>query len=142
MASHQAKSMVLFDVDSEARFAATIDASLVLDGDKPRLIDQWQEVPDIWNHVRRAIDSNEGPFILTGSAVPTDGVTRHTGASRFYLLRMRPMLLFELGWSNGAASLDNLLNGEHSNFQAGELTIPNSSISPALVVGPHTLDVA
>jgi uncharacterized protein len=84
-ASHRAESRVLLDVDQEARTAAAIDPSLVLAGDKPRLIDEWQEVPAIWNHVRRAVDAREGPFILTGSAVPADDATRHTGAGRFSL---------------------------------------------------------
>jgi len=67
-ASHRAKSRVLLDVDPEARTAATIDPSLVLVGDRPRLVDEWQEVPAIWNHVRRAVDAHEGPFILLGCA--------------------------------------------------------------------------
>jgi uncharacterized protein len=124
-ASHRAKSRVLLDVDQEARTAATIDPSLVLVGDRPRLIDEWQEVPAIWNHVRRAVDAHEGPFILTGSAVPADDATRHTGAGRFSWLRMRPMTLLELGRSSGTVSLGKLLDAEHARTQADELTIPD-----------------
>jgi uncharacterized protein len=122
-ASHRAKSRVLFDVEQEARTAAAIDPWLVLAGDKPRLIDEWQEVPAIWNHVRRAVDAHEGPFILTGSAVPADDATRHTGAGRFSWLRMRPMTLVELGRSTGTVSLDKLLDAEHVSTQADQLTI-------------------
>ncbi len=96
---------MLLDIDQHARAAAAIDPSLVLSGGKPRLIDEWQQVPEIWNHVRRAIDAHEGPFILTGSAVPADDAARHTGALSFTRLRMRPMTLFEAGHSSGTVSL-------------------------------------
>lgn len=122
-ASHRAKSRVLLDVDQSARTAAEVDPSLVLAGETPRLIDEWQEVPTIWNHVRRAVDAHEGPFILTGSAVAADDATRHTGAGRFVWLRMRPMTLYELGRSTGSASLQRLLEGQLPSAQADELTI-------------------
>ena len=85
----------------------TRDPSAALAGAIPRLFDEWQVAPSIWNHVRRAVDdrSEPGQFILTGSAVPADDVTRHTGAGRFSRLRMRPMSLFELGISSGDSSL-------------------------------------
>ena len=77
-----AASEVLFDVDANARQAIAVDPALVLDGQTPRLLDEWQIEPAIWNHVRRAIDdrSDPGQFILTGSAGPPDDITRHTGA--------------------------------------------------------------
>lgn len=123
-ASHLANSRVLLDVDRQARVAAEIVPALILEGDKPRLIDEWQEVPSIWNHVRRAVDAREGPFILTGSAVPADDATRHTGAGRFLWVRMRPMSLFETGRSSGAASLSKLLDGEPTRLQVDDSTIP------------------
>ena len=122
-ASHQSKSRVLLDVDLEARTAASIDPSLILAGDKPRLIDEWQEVPQLWNYVRRAIDEKVGPFILTGSAVPSDDASRHTGAGRFSWIRMRPMSLFELGHSDGSISLAKLLDGDETSADAGSLSI-------------------
>ena len=96
-----AKSEVRLDVDQMARQAIAIDPSLVLDGPTPRLIDEWQIAPEIWNHVRRAVDDRgqRGQFILTGSAVPRDDESRHTGAGRFIHLRMRPMTLSETGHS-------------------------------------------
>ncbi|MGH3494750.1 MAG: ATP-binding protein, partial [Sciscionella sp.] len=124
-ASQRSRSQVLLDVDQGARAAAAIDPSLVLAGDKPRLIDEWQVAPSIWNHVRRAVDAHEGPFILTGSATPADDAVRHTGAGRFSRLRMRPMTLFELGRSSGAVSLGRLLDGEPTATDAGELSIPD-----------------
>ncbi len=108
-----AASEVLLDVDPNARRAITVDPTLVLGGPVPRLIDEWQVEPEIWNHIRRAVDDRgaAGQFILTGSAVPADDVTRHTGAGRIARLRMRPMSLFETGHTNGAISLADLLAG-------------------------------
>ncbi len=108
-----AASEVLVDIDANARRAISIDPALVLAGAVPRLIDEWQIEPAIWNHIRRAVDDRgtPGQFILTGSAVPADDVTRHTGAGRIARLRMRPMSLLETGHSNGSISLKMLLDG-------------------------------
>ncbi len=109
-----AASSVLLDLDSAARTSVDIDPRLPLSGATPRLIDEWQIAPAIWNGVRREVDTRKlpGQFILTGSATPADDHTRHTGAGRFAHLRMRPMSLFELGASNGEISLSSLLRGE------------------------------
>ncbi|MFN8619633.1 MAG: DUF4143 domain-containing protein [Chloroflexota bacterium] len=109
-----AASEVLLDTDVQARLAISIDPSLVLAGATPRLLDEWQVEPTIWNHVRRAVDERRevGQFILTGSAVPTDDATRHPGAGRFSRLRMRTMSLYETGHSNGQISLRGLLAGD------------------------------
>ena len=111
-----AASEVLLDVDERARAAASLDPSLVLSGDTPRLIDEWQLQPRIWNHVRRAVDERHQPgqFILAGSAVPADDATRHSGAGRFSRLRMRPMSLFEAGLSDGSISLGGLMDGSRA----------------------------
>ena len=108
-----AHSEVLLDVDASARAAATVAPSLVLDGPTPRLLDEWQSVPELWNHVRRAVDDRTAPgqFLLTGSAVPTDDILRHTGAGRIARLRMRPMSLIEAGVGEPRASLGALLDG-------------------------------
>jgi predicted AAA+ superfamily ATPase len=113
-ARQAAASEVLLDVDENARAAVGVDPALVLDGPAPRLIDEWQVEPRIWNHVRRAVDDRvrPGQFILAGSAAPADDATRHTGAGRFSRLRLRPMSLFEADASSGAVSLDGLLAGE------------------------------
>lgn len=109
-----AASEVLLDVDETARRAIAIDPSLVLAGEVPRLIDEWQIEPVVWNHIRRAIDDRgePGQFILTGSAVPADDITRHTGAGRLTRLRMRPMTLIETGHGTDVASVAGLLEGE------------------------------
>ena len=111
---HHAASEVLLDVDAGLRSAAELEPGLVLEGPAPRLIDEWQSAPSIWNHVRRAVDVGGGPgrFILTGSAVPPDDTTRHTGAGRVSRLAMRPMSLFESGHSTGEMSLGAMLRSE------------------------------
>lgn len=109
-----ARSEVLLDTDRSARVAVGIDPNLILAGARPRLIDEWQLEPIIWNYIRRAVDarpSEPGQFILTGSSVPADDITRHSGAGRITRLRMRPMTLFETGHSTGAVSLKSLLSG-------------------------------
>ncbi len=130
-----AESEVLLDVEEEARRAAEIDPGLVLDGKTPRLIDEWQVAPSIWNHVRRAVDDREEPgqFILADSAQPTDDETRHTGAGRISRLRMRPMSLFELGTSNGEISLAALLGKEDARSPDPQLQL--QEIAEALCRG-------
>jgi len=110
-------SAVRLDVDEDELTLARIDPSRVLEGSAPRLIDEWQLEPRIWNHVRRAIDDRgvPGQFILAGSAVPSDDVTRHSGAGRIGRIRMRPMSLHESGHSTGEVSLADLAtSGEAS----------------------------
>ena len=109
-----ARSVVRLDVDVNARAAAAIDPSLILEGDTPRLIDEWQIEPAVWNQVRRVIDDRQanGQFILAGSAVPADDTARHTGAGRMARLRMRPMSLYESGHATGAVSLAGLIGGQ------------------------------
>ncbi|MDE2293525.1 MAG: ATP-binding protein [Elusimicrobia bacterium] len=113
-ARRAAASEVLLDVDAAAREALAVDPALVLTGATPRLVDEWQAEPAVWNHIRRAVDERgrPGQFILTGSAVPADDVTRHGGAGRVARVRMRPFSLFESGHSTGAVSLAALLHGE------------------------------
>ena len=122
---HQAASQVLLDVDAGLRHAAELDPGLVLEGPAPRLIDEWQTAPSIWNHVRRAVDlgGGAGRFILTGSAVPPDDTTRHTGAGRVSRLSMRPMSLFESGHSTGEMSLGAMLRGESVPAQHSRTTV-------------------
>lgn len=120
-----AASEVLLDVDADARAAVAVVPQVVLEGPTPRLIDEWQIEPAIWNHVRRAVDDRRqvGQFVLTGSAVPADDVSRHTGAGRITRLRMRPMSLFEMGASTGEVSLGDLLESGPAAKQGGKLTV-------------------
>jgi predicted AAA+ superfamily ATPase len=97
----------------DARRAFTISPGLLLDGAVPRLLDEWQVEPDLWNYVRHAVDDrrSKGQFILTGSAVPRDDQSRHSGAGRVSHLRMRSMTLAEAGYSSGTVSLAAVLAG-------------------------------
>ncbi len=125
-ARQKAASEVLLDTDRNARQLASVDPATALAGATPRLIDEWQLEPSIWNHVRRAVDdrADSGQFILTGSAVPADDVTRHSGAGRFTRIRMRPLSLFESGHSSGEISLAELLNRSPQGADASSLSIP------------------
>ena len=125
-AMQAAASHVLLDVDASARRVTGADPALLLAGATPRLIDEWQLEPAIWNLVRRAVDERTArrQFILTGSAVPADDITRHTGAGRFTRLRMRPMSLFEMGRSTGSVSLRKLLAGVPQRSAATQIPIP------------------
>ncbi len=108
-----AASSVLLDINMAARDAIAVDPMLVLAGDTPRLLDEWQVEPILWNLVRRVVDERQaaGQFVLTGSAVPNDDINRHTGAGRFSFLRMRPMSIFESGRSSGEVSLNEVMSG-------------------------------
>lgn len=130
-----AASEVRLDVDDVARRLASLEPARVLVGDVPRLIDEWQLEPAIWNHVRRAVDDRRlpGQFILTGSAVPADDATRHTGAGRLTRLRMRPLSLFELGHSSGEVSLAGLLEGTPA--RTGRTVIPLDDLAELICVG-------
>lgn len=91
-----------------------LDPHSALEGDKPRLIDEWQKVPDIWNQVKDDLDQDYsfGKYILTGSSTPVDKTEiNHSGAGRIAPVRMRPMSLFESGDSNGSVSLSDLFDG-------------------------------
>ncbi len=137
-----AASEVRLDVDLNARQAVSIDPSLVLEGALPRLLDEWQLAPSLWNHVRRAVDDRRaaGQFILTGSAVPADDVTRHTGAGRLARLRMRPMSLYESGHSTGQVSLSALLGGTSPRVPDTGMTVPDLAERIAVGGWPGLLD--
>lgn len=95
---------------------AKLDPKGVLTGDKPRLIDEWQTVPDIWNQVKDYLDFDYsfGQFLLTGSSTPADKTQiYHSGAGRIVPLKMRPMSLYESEESKGLISLQNLFNNEN-----------------------------
>ena len=105
---------------------ADLNPSLLLKGNVPRLIDEWQIAPKLWDAIRFEVDhrQEEGQFILTGSAVPAnmDNVT-HTGTGRFAWLKMRPMTLYESGESNGSISLLDLFNNSNNINGINELTL-------------------
>lgn len=108
-------SLYMSKPDSEKQniMLAELNPSLLLTGEVPRLIDEWQIAPKLWDAVRYEVDhrNEEGQFILTGSAVPADlSETNHTGTGRFAWVTMRPMSLFESGESNGTVRLADLFS--------------------------------
>ena len=117
------RSEVPFDAAFENRLAAQIAPRELLDGPVPRLLDEWQLAPGVWDAMRRACDDRgrKGQFILTGSADPPDDATRHSGAGRVVRVRMRPMSLFESGESSGSVSLRGLLASEPASGPAPPL---------------------
>ena len=107
------------------RNLAQLSPSLVLEGEKPRLIDEWQEVPPLWDAVRYQVDkmAEKGMFILTGSATPNHKGILHSGAGRIARLRMRPMSLFESGDSSGKVSLQELCSDRLEPSMTGEVDL-------------------
>lgn len=115
--------------------AADTKPSLLLKGEIPRLLDEWQMAPVLWDAVRFMVDQRgkTGQFILTGSAVPQDNVVQHTGTGRISRIMMRPMSLFESNESNGTISLSELFNGKTDIEAFSDLTI--EQIAFAIVRG-------
>lgn len=107
------------------RKLAELSPTLILEGEAPRLIDEWQEVPSIWDAVRHEVDrsSQKGRFILTGSATPNRKGILHSGAGRIAKIKMRPMSLFESGDSTGKVSLQHLCAGELHSSMTGEVDL-------------------
>lgn len=116
-AKHAAASFVALDQPDRAvqyRQVAELNPQLLLRGEVPRLLDEWQLVPNLWNAVRYEVDQRDdfGQFILTGSAVPPRlDASAHSGTGRIARFTMRPMTLWESGESNGEVSLTDLFSG-------------------------------
>ncbi len=117
-ANQFAKSVIEMDRDKQVPVIMATNPQLLLVGETPRLIDEWQEQPEIWNYVRHEVDDRKakGQFILTGSANPTDDVKLHSGAGRFTVVHMDTMTWQELGYSNGIVKISDLLEGYSANF--------------------------
>ncbi|MBR3112608.1 MAG: ATP-binding protein [Methanobrevibacter sp.] len=110
---------------------ADVDPLLVLDGEKPLLIDEWQMAPELWDAVRYSVDKTYGYglYILTGSTIVDNSKINHKGVGRIHRLMMRPMSLYESGDSNGKISLIDLfndsdvkINGVTSDLSLSDLT--------------------
>lgn len=126
--SYHCKSEIMLgnpDGNFQNRQLAQMSPSLVLEGETPRLIDEWQEVPQLWDAVRYNVDQsgNKGQFILTGSATPNHKGILHSGAGRIAKLRMRPMSLFESGNSSGDISLKDICEGRIEPKISGEVDL-------------------
>lgn len=146
------------DTEDNYKELANIKPSILLQGEKPRLIDEWQLAPKLWNAVRYAVDTagDVNQFILTSSATPVEDPTMHSGVGRFSFVNMKPLSLYESGESNGVISLQDLLDektnidGKQSNLSYEDLFYalcrggwPNSlkmSKEDALEVAPNYLN--
>lgn len=128
-AQHSQSEVYLSDTSQQDYLQlAELNASLLLEGDTPRLLDEWQLAPQLWDAVRHAVDSRQKPgqFLLTGSAVPANQEKiHHTGTGRMSWLTMRPMSLWESGDSSGKISLQALFEG---STQIGETHEIDSSL--------------
>lgn len=129
-AEQQAKSIIYMDDPSrqgQYKQMAQTNINFLLQGETPRLIDEWQEVPQFWDAIRFEVDhrDNDGQFILTGSAVPADTKDiHHTGTGRYGWLTMRPMSLWESGESSGDISLSSLFHSPETVKGINKLTLP------------------
>ena len=133
MSAEQFAQSVVYmqDPDKSSSYLAMADTkpSLLLSGGEPRLIDEWQMAPVLWDAVRHEVDRRrkQGQFILTGSAVPIDNVISHTGTGRISRMKMRTMSLFESKESNGSISLKALFDGTQQEGVASPLSIEEIS---------------
>ena len=126
-AFHSNSEFLVGDPDNnfQNRALAEVSPALVLEGETPRLIDEWQEVPPLWDAVRYTVDQRgqKGQFILTGSATPKRKGVLHSGAGRIGKLRMRLMSLYESGDSSGKVSLQDLCEGKLTPAITGDVDL-------------------
>lgn len=134
------------DVDKREEYLATADTkpSFLLEGATPRLIDEWQDAPVLWDAVRIKVDERAlpGQFILTGSNAVDESKIHHSGTGRISRLEMLPMSLWEYGESNGAISLQAMFdNPEEDIFAKSEMEIEDLIFSACRGGWPATLNV-
>ena len=145
-ALHHAASSVRLDQRRDLIDAAELTPATLLAGPVPRLVDEWQLAPSIWNSIRAEIDARglPGQFILTGSAAPIEDKTRHTGAGRMARLTLRPMTLFEQCTTTGQVRFANLFTRGTTVEGMGGVDIP--AYASLIVKGGwpawHGLDIA
>ena len=131
-AMQQANSILFMQDSSNAAMInqmADIGPKLLLEGDTPRLLDEWQVAPELWDAVRFEVYMRNAPgqFILTGSAVPMLKSTAHTGTGRIWRMTMRPMSLYESGDSTGEVSLEALFLGKFNDVVKNKLDFDDIS---------------
>lgn len=113
------------DTTKANKLMAQSKPSLLLEGETPRLLDEWQVAPELWNAVRFIVDKRhlKGQFILTGSVIPERTDDMHTGTGRIARMKMRTMSLYESGDSNGEISLSALFDGNNNMEGRSGLTV-------------------
>lgn len=134
-ARRHAASEVCLDQDVAARAQGDIDPRILLEGAKPRLIDEWQLVPGSWDAVRGAVDdaTDPGQFLLTGSATPSDAARRHSGAGRIVNVTMRTLTLSERLGLDHTVDLERILAGDAEVTGVSEVTV--GDVAEWLVAG-------
>ena len=131
-AKQVAKSVInMQDPSNKANYQKTvkIEPLILLQGDKPRLIDEWQEAPELWDAIRYDIDEKqqEGLYILTGSTKIDDIKISHSGVGRISKIMMRTLSLYESNDSNGSVSLQDLFNGNAFKMAKSDLSVRDIS---------------
>ena len=118
-AKQLANSVLHLDRDEQAQLLFDTAPKRLLLGDTPRLIDEWQVIPKLWDHIRHEVDDRKknAQFILTGSAHPEESAKMHSGAGRFTIVDMRTMSWQELGLSAGLVKLSDLFEGKPIEIQ-------------------------
>ncbi|MDE0067182.1 MAG: DUF4143 domain-containing protein [Acidimicrobiaceae bacterium] len=139
-----AASEVMLDGSDEQQLTFALNPESILQGEPPRLLDEWHMVPGTWNAVRRVCDSQstKGLFLLTGSAVPPDEITRHSGAGRVRRVQMKPLTFSESSRSTNEVSLEALFKGEA--VTAGKPQTDFRELVDSAVIGgwPSLLDAS
>lgn len=130
-----AASTIAFDQDEQVAMLMDTAPQRILIGATPRLIDEWQEFPKIWNYIRHEVDNRNqiAQFILTGSSNPEEHVKMHSGAGRFTILDMRTMSWQELGYSTGEISMELLL--KQSQFTCNDSATNIETIVDRIIKG-------
>lgn len=143
--SYHAKSIIEFqnpDRKQEYDEIKNTKPSLFLNGEKPRMFDEWQMYPVVWDSIRTDVDHTglKGQYILTGSAKPSEGETMHTGTGRISRVLMRPMSLYESGESTGEVSFNDILAGKDIS---GESKLSLDDLANIIVRGgwPASIEV-
>ena len=124
---------------------ADVDPLLLLEGEKPLLIDEWQMAPQLWDAVRYSVDKTDayGLYILTGSTIVDNSKIKHKGVGRIHRLMMRPMSLYESGESNGKISLIDLFNDKNVNINGiqSDLSLRDLTFLASRGGWPETLNI-
>jgi predicted AAA+ superfamily ATPase len=130
-----AKSILEVDKDESVPLYMQTQPQRLIEGRVPRLIDEWQEAPRLWNYIRHEVDNRQmkGQFILTGSANPADDVKLHSGAGRFTIAQMDTMSWQEMGYSTGKIEMSKLLKGEYTDVSDERLSV--ETIAERMVKG-------
>ncbi|MDR1714103.1 MAG: DUF4143 domain-containing protein [Coriobacteriales bacterium] len=133
-AKQVAKSSINFLLEADARIAQ-FSLEQALQGEKPRLIDEWQEFPKVWDSVKVSVDNlkEKGLYILTGSATPRDDARMHSGVGRFSILQMYPMTWAERGFAQGKNSFTEVLTTGQLEFE--DVNPTPAEIAEKIVIG-------